>query len=134
MANLDDDALIRLGVNANLAARLTEDQRGLVDYLAAMLEAVLPEQTTVDRRGGLFSGKRVRTVRVRIDDDLYAIEARAGHPLVATRTRVVRGVKLKTETLEAGRWLRELEAALAGLAERSRATRDALQRFAGGEA
>ena len=128
---MEDDPIVQMGVAANLARMYASDQRGFLENLAAMLESVLPEHVTVERRGGLFSDKRIRAVRIQFGDHIYSVEASAQGAISADRTKVVRGIKLKTEPLSIEDWLERVCAELSRHADANLAARDAIKRFLG---
>ena len=74
-----------------LAASLRADSGDLdafVEALAVKLEAALPGQVEVERRGGLLGGrKRVRRIEVTLGDQRYELEAEHGR--VTCRRRSV---------------------------------------------
>ena len=129
--DLEEEPWLKIGVAATLAKEYAGDQRQLLETVAGMLENALPEETTVERRGGLFAKKRVTAVTVQVGDDRYGLQE-AGHgPLRATHTRVVRGIALKTEEIAADEWLATVAALLDERARASAAVRSALSRFVG---
>ncbi|MBI3722136.1 MAG: hypothetical protein HY248_06240 [Fimbriimonas ginsengisoli] len=129
--DLESDPLIRFGLAANLASRYAADQRGFFQYLVKTLELTIPDSVEPERKGGLFSSKRVSAISLPLGDDLYRLEDGA-RGLVPSRTHVVRGIKLKTETLSIDAWLAEVGAALEEEARSSQAARDALEVLFGG--
>ena len=126
MAGMEDEGLIGLGVKASLAGLYKADQAGFVEEFAKTLERALPDETQVERRGGLFSEKRISAVCVHLGDYQYCLEIQARGGVSATRTKVVRGIKLKTEPMEVEGWLNSVSDALGRFAESSQQTRDAL--------
>ena len=128
--DLESDPLIRLGVAANLASRYAADQRDFLEYLASTLEHALPGAVEISRKGGLFGPRRVSALAITLGDHIYRLESgTAVHP---TRSRIVRGIKLKTEPLTMDTWLAEVGAALEEQARSSQAARDALEALFGG--
>jgi hypothetical protein len=119
-----------------LASLLRGDQRESSDYLdhlAAKLEAALPEWTSVERKGGLFSKhKPVQRIAVEIGDARYSL-VRDKHGPVARRTKIVRGVDLASKELSLEDWTAQLAEAIKELARKSAAAREALERFVLGE-
>src|SRR3954464_14948000 len=112
---------------ASLRADAT-DTAAFLEALAARLQGALPGQVDVQRKGGLFGGKRVRRIEVRLGDTRYEIEGDGGQP-TARRRNVVRGIALKTEELPVDAWLEALSAALLALAQTSGRGRAALERL-----
>jgi hypothetical protein len=128
----DEDPLMSMGVSAHLAQRYAEDQREFVEYLARVLEGVMPDETVVERRGGLFSQKRVRRLTLRLGGFRYTLEVPPKGSLAATRTRTVRGVELKTDPVAFDEWLNEVGGALAEHARANERGSDALRKLLGG--
>jgi len=121
-----------------LVARLFEDladPRARVDPAAVLqragqrFTAVFPALTVVRR--GLFGGavKSVTIVVPRGADALrYSLEAEhAG--VVASCTKVVRGVALRTERVDLGEWMRGLLEDMSAYVEHDRSARDLLTTF-----
>lgn len=106
------------------------DAHAFLQALAAKLDGALPGQVRIERHGGLFSHEKpVRRIDLDLDEFRYAIED-AGHArLKAERTRVVRGIALKTEPLGVDEWIERLATDLALAAERSATAREALERL-----
>lgn len=117
-----------------LASSLRADAADLnvfAEALATKLEGALPGQTTVDRKGGLFSkAKRVRQVTVDLGDSRYELSADGGR-VETTRCKTVRGIVLKTERLPVDEWIEDLSRQLAAEAQRNEQARLALERLLG---
>jgi hypothetical protein len=112
---------------ASLRADAT-DTAAFLEALAARLEGALPGQVEVQRKGGLFGGKRVRRIAVRLGDSHYEMEGDGGPPTARRRT-VVRGIALKSEELPVDAWIDALSADLLALARTSERGRAALERL-----
>ncbi len=126
----DLEAFTPLSVTAALASSYGRDVRGFLPLLAIVLEGALPEETTVERRGGVFArAKPVRKVSVTLSDMTYTLEDLGRGPLAAHRVKVVRGITLKTEPLPVDLWLADLGAAIAERAGQSERAFFALQRL-----
>lgn len=123
----DDDLDIDL-ITASLRAD-TSDLHAFVEALAVKLEEAVPGAVTVERRrDGMFGPKAVR--RVAVDAGGQRLELRAQGGSVQTMcSRLSAGIVLKSEQLAMDDWLRALGEALAGQAERSQTTRQALERL-----
>lgn len=117
-----------------LAASLRADSgdiKGFTGVLADKLEAALPSQTRVDRKGGLFSReKRVSRIVVDLGDQQYQLQ-NAGGRIVPAVSKVVRGIVLKTEEVSLDQWIDGLSRRLADEASRSEQARLALERLLG---
>jgi hypothetical protein len=115
-----------------LAASLRADSSDLsafVESLAAKLEEAVPGRVRVERRrNGMFGPKTVRSVSVDLADRRLELRAEGG----AVQTRCAKlsgGIVLKNEAIETDAWLAMLSEALAAEADRSEATRKALERL-----
>jgi len=86
--------------------RAAADTKAFVSALAARLEPALPGRIEVERRrDGLLSGSsHVVRITIRFDDALLTLVFDHGH-LQATRSKVVRGVVIKSEAIPAPAWL-----------------------------
>lgn len=132
MDDIEDDPIIAMGVSANLARLHSEDQREFAETLARMLAAVLPDHVLVERQGGLFAEKRARRIKLQLNDDLFALDIPGRGPLIGTISKIVRGIKLRTESPPIGEWLDRLIAELDSYAGRNLSAREALKRFVEG--
>lgn len=128
---MEEEGWLKVGVAAALAKEYGSDQRRLLESLASMLDGVLPNETEVRRRGGLFSRKAVHSVRVHLGDYSYTLEDAGKGPLRGTRVRIVRGIALKTEEMPVEEWLEALGEALEDHAQTNGTARAALSRFVG---
>lgn len=129
MANLPFDEGLGFEVLASSLRADAGDAKTFLEALATKLGGALPSRTQVQRESHLFSShKPVKQISLDVGEFHYQI----GHQhdaLVAQRTRVVRGIALKTEALSVDQWLGELTQALLDLAEQSAQDRAALQRM-----
>ena len=126
-----DDELTSLGVSASLARLYAADQRGFVEQLALTLESALPGEVEVERKGGLFAEKRICGLKVPLGDFLYVLRIPPRGPIDAERTKVVRGIKLKTESIQMEEWLTAVADEMSAYAETNLNTRDALKALLG---
>jgi hypothetical protein len=105
------------------------DARTFLEVLATKFGGALPARTVVERESHLFSREKpVKSVSITLGEFRYQI----GHThgvLEAQRTRVVRGIALKTEALSVDEWLNALSEDLMQLAQQSAQDRAALQRM-----
>src|SRR2546421_2852940 len=127
----DVDDLTGLGVSASLARLYAADQRGFVEQLALTLESALPGEEEVERKGGLFSEKRIGGLRVPLGDYHYVLRIPQTGPISAERTKVIRGIKLKTEPIQMEEWLTAVADEMSAYAETNLNTRDALKALLG---
>jgi hypothetical protein len=129
MTSQDPDASLDVDL---LAASLRADASDLGVYaevLAAKLSEALPGAVRVERgRSGLFGPKSVRTISVDAAGERYELRTEGG-TVQTFCARTSGGIVLKTEPVEVDEWLRRLSEALAAAADRSQATRQALERL-----
>ncbi|MHB1612128.1 MAG: hypothetical protein ACYCT0_10615 [Sulfobacillus sp.] len=115
-----------------LAASLRQDTGDIMTFLevlAKKLEAAIPMQTTVDRRGGLFSKtKAVHAITVHAGDWQYTLTQDHGR-IEALRIKMVRGIALKTENGSLAEWIQWVSQELMRLAAESADVRTGLERF-----
>jgi hypothetical protein len=126
-----EDGLTSLGVAGSLARRYAEDQRDFADYLAAILESSLPGESRIERKGGLFSEKKIAAIQVHLGDFIYRLEMPPHGSLIPTRTKIVRGIKLNTMNMNMQKWLEALGAAISEYAGTSQEASEALQQLMG---
>jgi hypothetical protein len=97
--------------------------------MAERLKASFPDFTEVET--AMFGGK-VKLLEIKLDPHVYRVR-RDGKHLVPERSKVVRGVALKTSKLDFADWLRELSTDLTAMAKQTAASRAALARWVRGE-
>lgn len=112
----------------------SSDLSNSMSALASVLESVSPGNCTVRRRKqGIVSKKTtIEEISLRLGDSRYTA-ARAGSTkgLTCTRAKVVRGIVIKTEEMDANQWVDSLAKDLASEAARSQSARDAVSRLLG---
>ena len=115
-----------------LAASLRADSSDLsafVESLAAKLEEAVPGRVQVYRwRTRLFGPKPVRRIVVDLGERRLELKA-VGGAVETSAARTSGGIVLKTETVDVESWVETLGQALAAEADRSEATRKALERL-----
>jgi hypothetical protein len=106
------------------------DLRAFLEGFATRMEGAIPGHVTVERKyDGLFSStSHVVKVEIETGANLYVVALERNH-LTAWRSTAVRGVTLKTETLDFPDWLNALNADIQRLAERAGAAHDVLHDF-----
>jgi len=119
-----------LGVVSALAGNYSRDSKGFLETLANTLESVLPEQTTVERKKGLFVKTHpVIRLEITFGDHLYVL-ADPGHGrLAATHAKAVRGITLRTDELAVEDWITEIGQQLQSLEQHSEKSFYALKEF-----
>ncbi len=115
-----------------LAAALRADGGDLgayIESLAVKLEQAVPGRVRVERRrSGLRGPKAVRSVALDAGDRRLELSWTGGS-LQARTAKLSGGIVLKNETLDVDEWVAALGQILAAEAERSEATRRALERL-----
>jgi hypothetical protein len=105
------------------------DTKTFLEALATKLGGALPTRTVVERESHMFAREKpVKMISIELGEFRYQIGHSRG-ALTAQRTRVVRGIALKTEALGVDQWLDELSMALMQLAQQSAQDRASLQRM-----
>jgi len=127
----EEQEWFKFGVAATLSKQAAGDQREFLNLLAQMLERALPEDTQIERKGGFFAKKTLHKVIVMLGENRYTLEDPGRGPLLASRTRIVRSIALKTESIPVETWVQELGAALDERARSSATAREALVRLIG---
>jgi hypothetical protein len=110
--------------------RANSDMKAFLEGLAVRLEGALPGRVTVDRkRDGLFSREsHVARIDITLDNSLYSIEANRGHA-TARRSKIVRGITIKSEQVPIPEWLNGLIAEIRALGELAGGAHAALHDF-----
>ena len=129
--NLEDS--LKLGVAANLSKHYAGEGRDLLAPLARLFSDTLGERAEIKMAGGFLSKKVICGVILHLGEWSYALEDAGGNPksgpLIATRTRRVRGIALKTEELPVATWLEEIGLALEVEAQSNQAMHEALSKW-----
>ncbi|MGH7097167.1 MAG: hypothetical protein ACREE4_05845 [Stellaceae bacterium] len=106
------------------------DLRAFMEAFAARLDGAVPGRVKIERRrDGLFSRtNHVVKVTITGEANAYVLSLDDGR-LSAARAKSVRGVTLKSETMDFPEWLSALNADLQLLAERAGNAQGALHDF-----
>lgn len=105
------DEFSQVGVAGALAHAYAQDARTFLPLLGQVLTSALPEESEIERKGGLFQREKpIRKVTVTLGDHIYTLEDMGRGPLAANRAKVVRGITLKTEPMPVEDWLADLSA------------------------
>jgi hypothetical protein len=124
------DEAISFDLSAASWRRGLTDEKAYVEALATRLAQALPDKTKVERERRLFSSEApVRTIEVLFDTTLYRLRFDKRHGMTTERAKVVRGISLKTDTVDFSQWLADLSKELNDLAQKHEETRSALERF-----
>lgn len=120
---------VRVGVASALAKEFAADQRRFLSLFAKVLQESLPQETKVVTKG-LFT-KTIIGVEVTLGENRYRIEDTGSGPLQAGKTRVVRGIALKTEPIAMDTCLTEISETMEERARQSAGDRLAMARLLG---
>ena len=105
------------------------DTKTFLEALASKLSGALPTRTAIERESHLFAHEKpVKSISIALGEFQFQIGHTHG-ALSAQRTRVVRGIALKTEALGVDEWLDALSEGLMLLAQQSAQDRAALLRL-----
>lgn len=127
------DNSLKIGVAAKLAGYYAGAGRDLLTPLAQLFVDALGERTEVKMAGGFLSKKVIRGLVLHIGEWSYTLEDAGGDPksgpLVARRTRVVRGIAVKSEDIAVAQWLEEVGLALEVEAATNQTAHEALSKW-----
>jgi hypothetical protein len=120
-----EEELLQSTVSAGLLKEFAGDREMFLKLLVRALETTVPERLDVDHAGGWFGRERtIRRLQLDLGDYHYQLAVGKGGALTAARTRVVRGIALKTDEHPVEEWL---EALSRDLVEYARTHQDALE-------
>ncbi len=117
-------------MNAAWLRKAQGDVRAFLEGFAARMEGAIPGRVTVERkRDGLFSkSSHVVTVSIATEHDVYVL-ALDKAMLSARRTKAVRGVTLRSESMPVPDWLTALNREVQVLAEQAGSAQSVLHDF-----
>ncbi len=127
--SFEDQEWVKFGVAAALHKEYVSDQREFLQRLAQTLEAALPDETEVERRG--LIKKVLVSVTVTLGENRYVFTDPGKGAIVATRTHIVRGIALKNEPVPVEVALAEMSQAVEQRMSESSKARDALANLLG---
>lgn len=119
---------IKIGIAANLAKHYAAQGRDLLSPLSRLLGDALGERVEIKMAGGFLSKKHLVGLAFTLGEWRYSLEG-IGGVLTGKRTRVVRGIALKTEEVAVAQWLEKVGLALEVEARSNQATHDALSKY-----
>ncbi len=128
--SFEDQEWVRIGVATALAKEFAADQKHFLKLLAQSLEQSLPGEAEVKTKG-FFSSKSITGVSVVLGDHRYMIEDQGRGPLVAARTKIVRGIALKTEDISVSECVEQISDELERRAGKTAEGRNALASLLG---
>jgi hypothetical protein len=108
-----------LDIAAALMRRSQGDMNAFMAAFAARMSGAFPGSVTVDRRKGLFSRtETVRAVSCNAGSHVYTLSLADGR-LTATREQTIRGVRLRSETMDPAAWFAALNVDLSAMASQT---------------
>jgi hypothetical protein len=122
--SFEDQSWVKMGVAGALEREYVKDQTFFVQQLAKTLSDALPGEVQTITTG--FLKKTVVGVVVSFGDVRYTFEKPDHGPVFALKTKVVRGIALKSDEVDVGLALQELGEALELRAAKSGQARSAL--------
>jgi len=106
------------------------DTKAFMEAFAVRVESAIADRVKVERRrDGLFSRQsHVESVAITLEHHVYTLVLERSH-LLAQRTKIVRGVTLKSEQLPMPEWLQGLQRDMAAMAEYADSAQQVLHDF-----
>ena len=124
---------LKVGVAAKLAGYYGSAGRDLLSPLAQLFTDALGSRAEVKMAGGFLSKKVIRGLVLHLGEWSYTLEDAGGDPrsgpLVARRSRVVRGIAVKSEDIAVALWLEEVGLALEVEAATNQTAHEALSKW-----
>lgn len=125
---MDDE--LTFDLSAASWRRSMADEKAFVQALAVRLEQALPGMARVERKHHWFSKEEtVEWVEVVFESVVFRLDYDQRHGVTTEKSKVVRGIRLKTEALSFEDWLTALSEELRDYAVLHTNARDALERF-----
>lgn len=126
----DFDQALQLDVLAASLRSDTAQSTDMLEQLARMLQAAVPEAVTIERGGWFMSKERpLQELNVRFDDFQYQIVRQKHGSVTASAKKLVRGVVLKTNDISVEECIEKILASLKEMSEKNAQTRRALNKF-----
>ncbi len=124
------DQALQLDVLAASLQSDTAQAKDMLEQLAKMLQAAVPEAVTIERGGWFMSKDRpLQELNVRFDDFQFQIVRQKHGSLSASSKKLVRGVVLKTNEISIEQCIEDILANLKTMSEKNAQTRRALNKF-----
>jgi hypothetical protein len=126
----DFDQALQLDVLAASLRSDTAQSKDMLEQLAKMLQAAVPDGVTITRGGWFMSKERpIEELNVKFDDYQYQIVRQKHGSMVARSMKLVRGVVLKTNEVSVEKCIEDILASLKEMSEKNAQTRRALNKF-----
>lgn len=129
----DLDKALQVDVLARMLKAEKQQAAELVETLAKMLSAALPEHTTIKRGGFVLSKNRPVTELSVVFETVGFQILKSKHGTVSAKEqKIVRGIALKSSDIDLEKCIDSILSELAGLAESNAIAKSALNRFIDG--
>ena len=126
----DFDQALQLDVLAASLRSDTAQSKDMLEQLAKMLQAAVPDGVTIARGGWFMSKERpIEELNVKFDDYQYQIVRQKHGSMIARSMKLVRGVVLKTNEVSVEKCIEDILASLKDMSEKNAQTRRALNKF-----
>jgi hypothetical protein len=116
--------VVQLQVAGALGNQYRQEQREFLGYLANLLKTSMPNSVTLQSTG-IFK-KSLVGLKIEVGGDILGLSVLPNQELQPTFTKVVRGIALKTETLQMEEWIALLSEWIGQNAKSSETSRNAL--------
>jgi len=117
-------------LNAAWLRKAQGDLKAFMEALAVRLEGAIPGRVAVEREKDGFFSKTSHATKVTVDghDHVYVISLQKSR-LATHRSKIVHGVSLNTEHMDAPAWLAALHSDIQSLAEHAGKAQNVLHDF-----
>lgn len=106
------------------------DEKAYVHALAVRLEQALPNLTRIERQRSWFSKEdTIRSIEVTFDEVVFRLGFDKRTGIHAEKSKVVRGIRLKTDLVDFSTWIDDLSRELSEYAALHQQARDVMERF-----
>jgi hypothetical protein len=124
------NAQIQVGIAAEqIAAGIAADFSDIGAFLAKLAQTL--QQGFQDHVKVQWNGQHVHAMEVNLEPEVFIVQ-RDGHQFIVQHKKVVRGISLKTQTMEIDRWYQTLLDALSKHANKNSKAAWVLQQVTGG--
>ncbi len=127
----EKDSSLQVDVLAYIIKQQESKNADLVEILAEMFNASIPDRVTISR-SGFFGRGKVTKLEIRFDKVTYDIEKSKNGAVTVTHHNVVRGISLKSKPVSMEDCLKAIATELGELEKSSYETKAALTKFVNG--
>ena len=129
--DVGEDGLTKLGVARALCREYAADERAFLGFVAESMQRALGADVEISYGGGFLKKKTINGVTLISGDNRYTLEDPGHGPLHAKITHVVRGIALKTESVDVETWVELVSEIMERKTAQHSAARQALQKMLG---